>query len=144
MPALLALDFQQRAERLKALAKYPDRTQGAALRHLGPHRRHAQRRLDRHRGRHRHAVRLRRRRRQRAALGQPGARRPGAAAGQEGRLRRHAHPGAAAAAWRCTSTPSTSRSGGCWRSSRPASWPACPASPSRPPPRATSPRPACG
>jgi oxepin-CoA hydrolase/3-oxo-5,6-dehydrosuberyl-CoA semialdehyde dehydrogenase len=32
---------------------------------------------------------------------------------------------------------STSRSGACWKSSRPASWRACPASSSRPPPPAT-------
>ena len=85
----------------------------------------------------RHAVRLRRHRRQRAALGQRGARRAGDAAGQEGRLRRHATSWCRAAASRCTSTPSTSRSGACSRSSRPASWPACPASASRPPPPAT-------
>ena len=58
LPNLLALDFQQRAARLKALAKYLDERQGSAVRRLGPHRRHARRRLDRHRGRQRHAVRL--------------------------------------------------------------------------------------
>ena len=42
-----------------------------------------------------------------------------------------------AAAWRCTSTPSTSRSGGCSRSSRRASSPACRASASRRRRRAT-------
>jgi hypothetical protein len=40
------------------------------------------------------------------------------------------------AAWRCTSTPSTSRSGACWKNSPRPSWPACPASSSRPPPPA--------
>jgi hypothetical protein len=42
---------------------------------VGAHRRHARRQLDRHRRRHRHAVRLRRGGQQRAALGQPAARR---------------------------------------------------------------------
>ena len=61
VPALLAMDFQQRAARLKALAAYLNEQQGRALRDLAPHRRDAQRQLGRHRGRHRHALRLRRR-----------------------------------------------------------------------------------
>jgi oxepin-CoA hydrolase/3-oxo-5,6-dehydrosuberyl-CoA semialdehyde dehydrogenase len=42
-----------------------------------------------------------------------------------------------AAGWRCTSTPSTSRSGACWKNSRRASWRPCRASASRPAPPAT-------
>ena len=59
VPALMALDFQQRAARLKALAAYLNERKEAALRDLAPHRRDARRQLGRHRGRHRHAVRLR-------------------------------------------------------------------------------------
>ena len=124
-------------QRLKALAKLPDRAQGRALRDLGPHRRDARRQLDRHRRRHRHAVRLCRHRRQRAAVGQPAC--------TKGRRCRSARRAASpartswcrAAASRCTSTPSTSRSGACSRSSRRASSPACRASASRPPRPAT-------
>ena len=72
------------------------REQGSAVRRVGAHRRHAQRRLDRHRRRQRHAVRVLERRQQRAAVGQRGARGAGDPLEQEGRLRGHAHPGAAA------------------------------------------------
>ena len=62
LPALLALDFQQRAARLKALAAYLQRAQGSSSTrsraHTGATR---SRQLGRHRGRHRHAVRLCRR-----------------------------------------------------------------------------------
>ena len=75
--------------------RVPQREEGRALRDLAPHRRDAQRRLGRHRGRHRHALRLRVDGRQRAALGQRAARRAAGRARQEGQLRRHPHPGAA-------------------------------------------------
>jgi branched-chain amino acid transport system ATP-binding protein len=50
-----------------------ERAQGGAVRRVGPHRRHAGRRLDRHRGRRRHLVRLCVDGRERAAVRQPGA-----------------------------------------------------------------------
>ena len=60
-----------------------------------------------------------------------------ARAARQGRhLRRPAHPRAAARASPSTSTPSTSRSGACWRSSRRPCSPACPRSSS--PPRQTA------
>ena len=59
LPALLALDFQQRAARLKALAKYLDEHKEELYAISAPHRRDARRQLDRHRGRRRHAVRVR-------------------------------------------------------------------------------------
>ena len=61
LPALLELDFQQRAARLKALAKYLNERKEELYAISRPHRRDAQRQLDRHRRRHRHAVRLRQR-----------------------------------------------------------------------------------
>ena len=75
--------------------RLPQRAEGRALRDLAPHRRDAQRRLGRHRGRHRHALRLRVDGRQRAAVGQRAARRPAGRARQEGPVRGDPHPGAA-------------------------------------------------
>ena len=76
--------------------RVPERAQGRALRDLAPHRRDAKRRLDRHRGRHRHAVRVRRRWAatscRRATSLHEG---PAVVARQEGQLRGDAHPGAA-------------------------------------------------
>ena len=82
IPALMALDFQQRAARLKALALYLME-------------------------RKEHLYEISR---------FTGATRPDS--------------------W-VISMPSTSRSGACWKNSRPASWPPCRASASRPRPRAT-------
>ena len=94
--ALMALDFQQRAARLKALAAYLNERKEAALRDVAPHRRDAQRQLDRHRGRHRHALRLRV---ASAANELPSGNvvheGPVVPLGKKGQLRRHPHPGAA-------------------------------------------------
>ena len=140
VPALLALDFQQRAARLKALAKYLNERKEAALRDLAPHRRDARDSWIDIEGGTGTLFAYASDGRQRAAVGQPGARRPGDAARQEGPASPARTSWCRAAASRCTSTPSTSRSGACSRNSRRASSPACPASSSRPRRPATSPK----
>jgi oxepin-CoA hydrolase/3-oxo-5,6-dehydrosuberyl-CoA semialdehyde dehydrogenase len=71
---LLQSHFQDRARTPQGAGRLPDGAQGAAVRGLHAHRRHAQRLVDRRRGRHRHAVRVRQHRRQGPALQQRHAR----------------------------------------------------------------------
>ena len=94
IPALMALDFQQRAARLKALGLYLNERKEqlyALSRHSGATRADSWIDIEGGSG----TLRLCRHRHPRAALGQRGARRPGHAAGQAGPVRRHPHPGAA-------------------------------------------------
>ena len=119
-PALRRLTFHQRALHAEGAGRLPDGAQGGVLRALQAHRRHPHRRLDRHRGRHRHAVRLCQQGPARAARTPPSYSTATPEAAVEGRqLRRPAHLRAARRASRSTSTPSTSPSGACWRRSRP-------------------------
>ena len=95
VPALLALDFQQRAARLKALAAYLNERKEklyAISHHTGATRSDSWVDIEGGTGTlYAYAVD----RQRRAAVGQRGARRPGDRARQEGPLRRHPHPGAA-------------------------------------------------
>ena len=107
--------------------------EGGALPGLGRHRGDQGRFLDRHRGWHRHLLRLR----------QPGTprvprrdllrRRIGRAALEGGHLPRPAHLRAARGRGGPHQRLQLPRAGGCWRSSRPPSSPACRPSSSRPP-----------
>ena len=56
LPALLKLDFQAARGSAAGAGQVPGASARRRLRHLRAHRRHAQRRLDRHRRRHRHAL----------------------------------------------------------------------------------------
>jgi oxepin-CoA hydrolase/3-oxo-5,6-dehydrosuberyl-CoA semialdehyde dehydrogenase len=94
LPGLLALDFQQRAARLKALAKYLGERKEelyAISAHTGATRVDGWIDIEGGSG----TLFATPTWAQRAAQRQPGARRPGAEPGQEGPVRRHAHPGAA-------------------------------------------------
>jgi predicted acylesterase/phospholipase RssA len=136
LPGLLALDFQQRAARLKALAKYLGERKEelyAISAHTGATRADGWIDIEGGTG-------------TLFAYASVGAGElPSGNLMHEGPALNLGKKGlfaartswCRAAVWRCTSTPSTSPSGACWRSSRPASWPACPASASRPPPPAT-------
>ncbi len=135
---LMALDFQQRAQRLKALALYLMRAQGRALRDLAPQRRHPRRTAgSTWKAASAPCSPTPAWARRELPSSQRAARRPGHGAGQDAAASPAPTSWCRAAAWRCTSTPSTSRSGACWKSSPRASWPACRASSSRPAPPAT-------
>ena len=127
-PALRALTFHQRARDAQGARQVPDGAQGRVLRAVERHRRHQGRQLGRHRRRHRHVLRVLQPR-------TPRAPQRDVSRGRTARSRcPRAAPSSAATsacrwkAWRCTSTPSTSRSGACWRSWRRHCWPACRAS----------------
>ena len=90
-PALRRLTFHQRALKLKALAAYLMDAQGGVLRAVERHRRHPHRLADRHRRRHRHAVRLRQQGPARAAQRHVLSRRRRRAAVARRQLRRPAH-----------------------------------------------------
>ena len=127
-PALRALTFHERAGLLKALAKHLDRAdQGRALRAVAPHRRHPARLAGRHRRRHRHRCS--------PSPARACASCPTTPSSLDGDARARSAAAARSSgststprgrASRCRSTPSTSRSGGCSRSSPPRSSPGCP------------------
>jgi oxepin-CoA hydrolase/3-oxo-5,6-dehydrosuberyl-CoA semialdehyde dehydrogenase len=132
VPNLLKLDFQQRAERLKALAKFlaANKEQLYAISaHTGATRTDSWIDIEGGSGTLFAYASVGTNELPSGNLLHEG---PAIPAGQEGRRSRAPTSWCRAAAWRCTSTPSTSRSGACWRSSRPASWRACRASASRP------------
>ena len=116
-PALRKLTFHERARMIKALGLGDHGAQGGAVRAQLSDRRDAQGRLDRHRGRRRHALLLLVQGPPRAARRACPARRPARGPVEE----RHASSASTSTrrcrARRCTSTPSTSRSGECSRSS---------------------------
>ena len=95
VPALMRAGLPAARGAPEGARRLPQRAEGGALRDLAPHRRDPQRRLGRHRGRHRHAVRLRVDGRQRAAVGQRRARRAGGRRSARRGSSRHPHPGAA-------------------------------------------------
>ena len=131
-PALRKLTFHERARMHQGARPRDHGPQGGAVRAQLSDRRDAQGRLDRHRGRRRHALLLLVQGPPRAARRPCPARRPARAAVEE----RHASSASTSTprcrARRCTSTPSTSRSGGCWKSSRRPCSRACRRSSSRP------------
>ena len=132
LKGLMALGFQ--GAQPETLARVPDGAQ-RALYAVSAHRRHAGRRLDRHRGRHRARCSPMPTWARRAALGQRCTTRRmnlGRRAAFAG-----THPGAARRRGGAHQRLQLPPSGVCWRSSRPASWPACPASANPPPPPAT-------
>ena len=143
-PALRKLTFHDRAHMIKGARPRDHGAQGRALRAQLPHRRDAQGRLDRHRGRRGHAAQL-------LVEGPPRAARRAmsCSTGRSSPCRRPAASSASTSTRRCraprsTSTPSTSRCGGCSKSSpRPCS-PGCPRSSSRPARPLICAKPRCG
>ena len=118
-PALRKMTFHERARMLKALAKYLMERKDDVLRGVGDDRRDEDRFLDRHRRRHRDAVRVREPRTPRVSRRDVLRRRRAPK-----RCRRAARSSVGTSACRskaspCTSTRSTSPCGGCSRSSPP-------------------------
>ena len=143
-PSLLALDFQQRAARLKALAAYLNERKEdlyAISRHTGATRSDGWVDIEGGTGTLYAYASMGG---NELPSGNRAARRAAGRARQEGAVRRRPTSWCRAAASPSTSTPSTFRSGGCSRSSRRPFSPACRASPSRRRRRATSPKRWCG
>lgn len=143
LPALMALDFQQRAERLKALAKHlaaHKETLYAISARTGATRTDSWIDIEGGAGTLAAYAGIGSNELPSGNLVHEG---PAFALGKKGALRARTS-WCRAAAWRCTSTPSTFRCGACSRNSRPAFSRACPASASRPRPPAISPRRWCG
>ena len=140
-PTLRRMTFHERARMLKAHGAVPHGAEGRVLRGVGGHRRHQAGFLGRHRGRHRHVLRVRA---AAAAASSPTRRSTWTAPieplSKGGTFVGAPHLRAARGRGRPHQRLQLSRAGACWRSSRRRCWPACRPSSSRRPSRRTSPR----